>query len=208
MTHILLFGDSITWGACDNEKGGWAERLKLFYFNSGSAIYNCGISGDTTEELKERIIGEFKSRGLRHEREVKVVIAMGINDARDIDENNTPQLKDSDFKKNLMEIFDSLSEQQHFDINKDLVFVGPTIVDEKLTLPWNNKELYWKNDRIQVFNDIIENFCKEKNLPFLNLLNLLDKGDLEDGLHPNAEGHEKMFLEIKKFLIENGFISD
>jgi lysophospholipase L1-like esterase len=32
------------------------------------------------------------------------------------------------------------------------------------------------------------------------MLDLLEDSDLEDGLHPTAGGHEKMFLRIKDFL--------
>ena len=35
---------------------------------------------------------------------------------------------------------------------------------------------------------------------------LLDKEDLEDGLHPNSAGHEKMFQRVKDFLIKNKII--
>jgi len=34
----------------------------------------------------------------------------------------------------------------------------------------------------------------------------LEFSDLEDGLHPNAKGHEKMFQRIRDFLVENKVI--
>ena len=44
--NILVFGDSIAYGALDNEKGGWVNRIRLaleskseIYFN----IYNLRI---------------------------------------------------------------------------------------------------------------------------------------------------------------------
>ena len=30
MIKILIFGDSVSWEAFDNEKGGWFERLKNY----------------------------------------------------------------------------------------------------------------------------------------------------------------------------------
>jgi len=37
-------------------------------------------------------------------------------------------------------------------------------------------------------------------------LELLDNNDFDDGLHPNAQGHEKIFNQVKDFLIEKGWI--
>ena len=33
-----------------------------------------------------------------------------------------------------------------------------------------------------------------------------DKNLLEDGVHPNSKGHEKIFFEVKKFLKQNNNI--
>lgn len=38
------------------------------------------------------------------------------------------------------------------------------------------------------------------------MFDLLENEDLEDGLHPNSEGHKKMFIRVKDFLIENKII--
>ena len=38
------------------------------------------------------------------------------------------------------------------------------------------------------------------------MFDLLEVDDLPDGLHPNTEGHKKMFERIKDFLVENKLI--
>jgi lysophospholipase L1-like esterase len=35
---------------------------------------------------------------------------------------------------------------------------------------------------------------------------LLNNEDFDDGLHPNTEGHQKIFEKVKNFLVENGWI--
>ena len=62
--NVLIFGDSITWGAYDPEQGGWATRLRNYFEEKDNDIdvYNLGISGDTTADLLERIEIEAKSR--------------------------------------------------------------------------------------------------------------------------------------------------
>jgi len=34
----------------------------------------------------------------------------------------------------------------------------------------------------------------------------LDNDDFDDGLHPNAKGHEKVFFQVRDSLIENKWI--
>ena len=45
---ICVFGDSITWGASDYEKGGWVERLKTYLMKNKNDVdvYNLGVSGE------------------------------------------------------------------------------------------------------------------------------------------------------------------
>jgi len=199
---MLIFGDSITWGIGDDKKGGWVERLKLEILKKGFTVYNCGIGGDTTKEIKERILTEFKSRtSFNPDGKVKVIISIGTNDARYLGSELKPQLTKEQFKKNIIEMYNILKNEKSFNTNQDLIFIGPTTVDESITQPWKRGR-YWKNDRIKEFSEIIQEICKEKDLTFLNLLELLEKDDILDGVHPNSIGHQKIFLKIKN-LLEN-----
>jgi lysophospholipase L1-like esterase len=51
---ICVFGDSITWGAYDPERGGWVNRLRNDLEKKEIESYNLGISGDTTADLLKR----------------------------------------------------------------------------------------------------------------------------------------------------------
>jgi len=76
-------------------------------------------------------------------------------------------------------------------------------------LPWNSNISY-KHDYVDNYNKIIQSICEENNLPFIDIFNQFYKMDyknlLSDGLHPNSEGHEKIFKTVKDFLIENKII--
>ncbi len=52
--HICIFGDSITWGACDYEKGGWVERLKIYFLEhtDNIEVYNLGVSDDDSNSFQ------------------------------------------------------------------------------------------------------------------------------------------------------------
>jgi len=56
------------------------------------------------------------------------------------------------------------------------------------------------DDIIEKYNKTIEKFCQQNNIPFCPMYDLLNDNDLADGLHPNAQGHKKMFEQIKNFL--------
>ena len=76
--RICVFGASITWGAFDDKKGGWVNRLKLINFAQGNCIdiHNLGISGNTTNELLERIDTELFARNPD-----LIIFSIGANDS-------------------------------------------------------------------------------------------------------------------------------
>ena len=82
-----------------------------------------------------------------------------------------------------------------------------TRIDEKKLnpIPWNI-DICYTNKNIAIYNLAIKNFCKKNNLSFIEIFDLLDDKDLADGLHPNSDGHEKMFVRVRDFLIENKII--
>ena len=51
----------------------------------------------------------------------------------------------------------------------------------------------------------MEDVCRENSILFLDL-DFLNNEDFEDGLHPNAGGHEKIFLQVKDFLEDHKWI--
>ncbi len=75
-----------------------------------------------------------------------------------------------------------------------------------MPIPWSDEEKFYDNDNIVKYNSVIEKVCDDNNLSFVNLLDLLEPSDLDDGLHPNSEGHKKMFLKIKEFLLKNKIV--
>ncbi|MFH0923304.1 MAG: GDSL-type esterase/lipase family protein [Candidatus Falkowbacteria bacterium] len=190
--RICVFGDSITWGAFDDEKGGWVDRLKLINFtqNEYVEIYNLGVSGDTTENVLSRIEVELSAREPEF-----VIFSIGSNDSSYIksEDNNFVDLEK--FYKNLNKLYKITKK-----FTKEIVFIGLTKSNEKKTnpIPWD-QDICCTNENIKKYDLAIKNFCKENNLPFIEMFDLLKDEDLEDGLHPNAQGHEKMFQRVKDF---------
>ena len=212
MARILIFGDSITYGAWDTMRGGWTDRLKVFCMereleNSefNYSVYNLGISGDNSDDLIERFKFEVKQR-LHKEDEIISIFAIGINDSQFICSRNNFSVLDNRFQKNI-EQFIKFSKK----VSLETVFVGLTPVDEQKTMPipWSTDKSY-KNEYIEKYDEIIKSVCEEKQVHSIDMFGEFNKLDykklLEDGLHPNSEGHQKMFEIVRNFLTKKGIV--
>lgn len=203
-TGICIFGDSITWGKWDLEKGGWANRLRIFidekinmpkldYFET----YNLGVSGDTTEDLLKRFEIEAAAR------EPKMIIfSIGVNDSAYLKSENKNRVPFDKLEVNIQKLTQLAKK-----FTEKVVFIGLSKVDENKTnpIPWR-PDIYYTNENIKKYDDKLKNICIENSIPYLDTFNLLDKEELEDGLHPNSKGHEKTFQKIKEFLIKHNLL--
>lgn len=198
--RICIFGDSITWGAVDPENGGWVAQLRRYFETNDYdiSIYNQGISGDNTDDLLARFEVECKAR------EPQIIIfAIGVNDSQYIKIKDNPRVSLEKFQNNLVELINQAKK-----FSDKIAFIGLTKVeDEKLMpIPWSDEEKFYDNDNVNKYDSVIEKVSSENNLPFLNLLDLLELKDLDDGLHPNTEGHKKIFLKVKDFLLSIKYV--
>ena len=188
--NILIFGDSITWGAYDPEQGGWATRLRNYFEakDNDTDVYNLGVSGDTTADLLNRIEIEVKSR----EPDL-IIFAIGIHDAQFIHSTNGLHVSLDEFQQNLAKL---LSVAKKF--TDKVVFVGLTKVDESkpTPIPWNTDKSY-TNENIERLDNAIKKFCEDKKLKFITMDSVVGNDDLIDGLHPNTKGHIKIFNRMK-----------
>jgi lysophospholipase L1-like esterase len=217
MAVILLAGDSITYGFWDSE-GGWAGRLRTFLdsrvlsasdpatLNSTRyiAVYNLGIPGDTSRGLKARFEQETAPR-LNDEQETISIIAIGTNDSALLNNTQSHQIPLEETKANLTFLIQSAKK-----LGKVAV-LGLPLVDEKRTDPIYWKEDYsYKNEYLKIYNDAIKEVAGVENTEFLDIFEMMKDMEtphlLEDGIHPNSQGHQWMFETIKAFLTANKFI--
>lgn len=92
-----------------------------------------------------------------------------------------------------------------------MIFIGLAPVDESRTdpIPWVPDRSY-KDSYIKKYNEMIKVICRENKVYFIEIFNKLMKSDykktLDDGVHPDEKGHQKIFETIKDFLIKNKII--
>jgi len=211
MTRVLIFGDSITAGAWD-KGGGWTQRLIKFLF--GKVIdgndfygfaYNLGVSGDTTEDLLERFEFETKAR-LKDTEETVFLFSIGANDSALVHSKKSMNIPENKFRKNIQNLI-RLAQKY----SSKIVFVGLFPVDEPKVdpIPWAPDKSY-KYQNSKEYNDIIKNVCIKNKIYFIDMFNKITKMNykklLEDGVHPNTEGHKLIFESVKDFLIKNKII--
>ena len=81
------------------------------------------------------------------------------------------------------------------------------MVDETKTCPvfWD-KTINYTNKDYKEYNEAIKDIAEKEKVKYIKMSDLLIKEDLEDGLHPNSKGHQKLFLKIKDFIIKTQWL--
>ncbi len=196
---ICIFGDSTAWGAGDLEKGGWVNRLWLHVAKRDGddyvEVYNCSITGGTTQTILERFESEAKVRNAD-----ALIFQTGGNDAAYEHTSDNFLVSADKFRKNLEEIIKWANK-----ITSNIIFMGIKNCDESKTMPVSWIDIYYTNENIQKYSNIMKEVCEENNILFLDI-KPLNNEDFDDGLHPNARGHEKIFIQVRDFLTEKHWI--
>ncbi len=219
MIRIVIFGDSIAYGAYDKE-GGWTRRLENLLRERTTAdpgyryhIHNFSIPGDTTEWLLKRFESEVRgvieqrtADGTKENRKIIFIFAVGINDSKVAHKSGKSLVSVEEFRKNIQKL---IEEAKRYSSN--VVFVGLTSVDEKKLEPITSPFGYvYKNGNIKTFEDTIKDVCEKFKVHFIPVFKRFAANGheelLEDGIHPNSFGHQKIFEIVKDFLIENGLV--
>lgn len=197
---ICIFGDSISYGAWDSG-GGLVDRIRRSLhektmrsgFSDYYWVYNLGIPGNTTEDLKKRFSIERAAREPQY-----IIFCIGINDSARMVGESKNRVSIERFAENIEELLEeSLKNTQY------VACVELTPVDEKLTTPFDAL-CYFTNEQVMLYNDVLKNICDKLKVSFLEIRNSFDPTkDLYDGLHPNNTGHKKIHRVVEKFILSH-----
>lgn len=194
---ICIWGDSITWGMNDYEKEGWVNRLRHYFCNEPNeklSVYNLGITDDDSDDLMER----FEVECIARKPDV-IIFSIGTNDSQYIQSKDHPRVSLEKYEENLQNLIDNAKKY-----SSKIGFVGLTKVVENKVMPLpKGPTKYYDNENVKIYDNKLKEVVSKNNLSYLYMFDLLEDEELEDGMHPNPNGHEKMFQRIKTFLIEN-----
>ncbi|MDE1919193.1 MAG: SGNH/GDSL hydrolase family protein [Patescibacteria group bacterium] len=190
MEKIGAWGDSITYGAGDEESLGWVGRLRRrFEKEKYVEVYNFGISGETSSDLLERFSVELKSV-----RPQLILIAIGTNDSIFTQgEEQGRKVSLEKYEENLKKLF-SLAKQT----SKQVFAIGLTIADDARTqpMPWGTTGDSYKSAILKEYDEVLQTTAQKAGVLYIRMWDVLTASDLADGIHPNAAGYEKMHLKI------------
>ncbi len=197
--NIFIFGDSITYGEWD-QSGGWANRIRSYYDQlvlpvPGDYIitYNLGIPSDTSDGLAQRLTQETRSRLTPNPsvRNIQFIIAIGTNDSRWLIEEQRRGVELDQFTINLEKITAAAKL-----FSNDISFIGLLPCIEETVLKSAEKHQWveiYDNRALMQYDEAIRQHCLLSNLEFIDLYDAFIMHNhaslLNDGLHPNADGH-------------------
>ncbi len=210
--QILVFGDSIAYGAWDVE-GGWVSRLRKFYDRRGfkdenyfKLFYQLGIDSQTTKDILDRFDAESKPRINENKKENVIIFEVGKNDSLFKESIKHRRVEPDEFERNLKELFDRASR-----ISETVIFLGMarTLDDSNIAYKKWTPDITYSNEAIHEYDLMIKKVCNEKGAGYVDLDKAISKhissGIFDgDGIHLNAKGHRLIFNAVKRYLMKRG----
>ena len=167
---VIMFGDSITAG------GSWVKQIEK---ESGATLtlINEGKGGRPTASVKE-----FEAMLLRHSKADALVIALGMNDSRDITAACVPKAV-----ANVRAMIEKA--RLAYGAKLSVLLVGPTNINKAAlgpTKPIGNQ----REAKLRELGDAFAKLATETQSDFISLFGVVPAGALlKDGVHPDAAGN-------------------
>lgn len=204
MTRILVFGTSVDHGFYDT-RGGWVQRLRedldryTIYSKEDYSIYNLSISGDTTGRIRKRMENEIQARNSDEPLQIWLEIGGG-NDSQVELETGENWIPVEDFRENVEACIENAAEY-----SDEVVLFTTTPVDEDLVYPVPWKETHgYRNSEKETYTEILREVAEKQELPLVDFFQEINreawKDRLEDGVHPDSEGHKQLYRIAKRQL--------
>ena len=201
--NYIVIGDSITYGIGDFESGGWATMFKQYIVNKDDSkvcnnyVHIAAFPGATSTDILNKIESILKS--FNHKEFTNtIILSIGINDTQEFNGNYKNSIEQ--YRTNIEQIAKCVMDKGF-----NMIILGLTrIVSDKKFLWKPNK--YYNNDIISEYDkDLslilgydgeLKEFCKNNRIKYIPMQEVLKKEDFIDGLHPNHNGHKKIFEKI------------
>jgi len=198
--HVLVFGDSVVWGACIPKREAWADLLRNYLdekYNYSVDLYNLGIDGNTSNDVLQRFDAEAQARNPDI-----IICAVGANDSI-FRNNNKFDVSESVFLQNLSGILEKAKKY-----TQQILFVGLVKGSDTETIPLKRSSTgkCYSKSAVKKYDEYVKSFAAQNSLPFVDVFTVLIDEDFDDGLHPNFSGHIKIFNAVIKTLDQQGIL--
>lgn len=203
--NYIIVGDSITYGIGDFESGGWAAMFKNYIVNKDDSkecsnyVHIAGFPGATSTDILNKIDNLLQS--LKHEEFTNtVILSIGVNDTQEFNDSQKNSIEQ--YKSNIEKIAKCV-----IDKGCNMIILGLTRIESDEKFLWKPNK-YYDNEIISEYDrDLklilsydaeLEKLCKNNRIKYIAMQDVLKKEDFIDGLHPNHNGHRKIFDYIIK----------
>lgn len=201
---IYCFGDSITYGASDGERGGWVDRLKTAclarHLEGGPDVdvFNLGIGGETTRMMRSRLSAELAAR-LEPGPPSRVTLAYGANDAADAGEGLRVPLEE--YVDNLSWAIDEARR-----VGCEVWLLNVTPVASWMDGVRNAAGRLRSNAMVARYNAALAALAEQKSAGLIDVNGALGQHApqavfVADGVHPNAHGHALICALVEQGLV-------
>lgn len=196
---MVIIGDSFVRGTGAADRHGWSQMLA----DDMDEIYNVHINGHGGHNIQD-ILDRMDTDVIDLEPDI-VLLQVGINDSRYRDSFDTDhEVPPAEFKDGLAQFVELIRAEAY--PHTQIIIVGTTPVDEDLTRPYKPDKQY-VNSESKKYDDIIKNVCRENYVRYIDVFSHFADRDVEDllddGVHPNNEGHKLIYEVVSKNLSKN-----
>lgn len=166
--------------------------------------YELGVGGDDTCSLLDRFHKEMEARYEPGEENI-VIFQIGENDHIHSTETGETVVERREFREN---IEDLIGQAREFTSNVFFVGAFPHY-PEFDKIPYS-PEWSVDNERKRDYEEVKKEVCQSKGVPYIDLSGIADERDtgalVEDGLHPNNEGHRMVYEMVRDRLEKESLI--
>lgn len=190
---FCIFGDSATQAAY--VKVNWVSLFRQYledkYKGSFINVFGLGVGGNTTSDILKRFENESIVRNPS-----SIIFQVGVNDSGYLKTTKNPITNEKQFETNTKKIIDIARN-----FWKDITFIGLAVGDDSILKPLSGDSAgrSYDRNRVERYDKILRRIAEINVCKYIQILENLAFEDFMDGIHPNEQGHIKIFEIIKEY---------
>lgn len=191
--NYIFIGDSIVYGIGDYESNGYTSMFKHMIMgldqstSCSNYVHIAAYPGSTSNDIASRIdaiLDSFTFEGVNN----IAVLSIGVNDTQTIENKQKVDIKI--YEENIKKIIESVRKH-----NSNIQILGLTRIESEGRFYLKSGK-FMDNRIIDKYDELLQNICVKEDVKYIKMSDALEKDDFIDGLHPNNEGHKKIYNNV------------